>query len=567
MVLARAKEDAVSLRTKTLGIIAATLAILAATVYVSSSQIVLGRFRDLERDQAAENLERARGAIDTEVARINIAGGDWAAWDDTYQFVQDGNSTYVDDNLAVDSLLNLRVDMMLFYNAEQDLVFARGVDLQEESEVPVPDAALQSVSSASGLLRFDGTSDFSAGLVMTQEGTLLLSARPVVTSEREGPITGSFVIARWLDEALLEELTAVTQLSLSSAPLEPMTAGEDLIDPVDGDRLVASTVLPDISGQPAFGLQVEMPRDVYREGQDTIRYLLYALLAIGLGFGLLVTVLMEGVVVSPVRRLSSFVQSVGNSLSKRAPEMGRDEIGKLGHSVNDMLESIEVSARKLHETNAELVRERAQVELLNRSLEQKVEERTNDLKTANEELRERNRQLIKARVLAATDGLTGLPNHRSFYEKVRDLALAGRPLACLMIDLDGFKQVNDKFGHQVGDQMLIAVAEVLRESVGSEQVFRYGGDEFAVLVEATSLEEARLLGERLRKGVADRLDDSGVTISVGVSLYPMTASSTEEVVYQADSAMYSAKSSGKNAVRVWHAAPSGSGVGRRSDAA
>lgn len=545
-----------SLRIKTLGIIAATLAVLTVSVYVASAQVVLERFRSLEHDQATENVQRARGAINTEVARINSAGGDWSAWDDTYQFVQDGNSAYIEENLSVDSLVTLRVNMMLFFDLGGGLVFARGVDLEQESEAPVSGQVIESVSAVPGILRFRGTSDFSAGLVKTPEGALLLSARPVVTNDNQGPIEGSFIIARNFDEGLLEELTTVTRLSLSSFPVTGAESTGDRIEPINSDILSASTVLTDVAGDPALGLQIEMPRDVYQEGQDTIRYLLYVLLTIGLAFGLLVVILLENVVVNPVRRLSSFVLSVGGSLSRRAPEMGRDEIGKLGHSVNEMLESIEVSSKALEHANTELRQERAQVEQLNRSLEQKVEERTNDLKVANDELSERNRQLIRTRVLAATDALTGLANHRSFYDRIHDLALVGRPVAVLMIGIDGFKQINDQHGHQAGDQMLVVVAEVLREAVGSERVFRYGGDEFAVLADVDSLEEARLLGERLRNGVAKRLEESGLTVSVGVSLYPSTASSTEEAVYQADSAMYFAKSAGKNAVRIWHAAHS-----------
>ena len=347
------RKDAVSLRTKTLSIIAVALVIMAVTVYVSSSEIVLGRFQNLEEDQAASNLNRARGAIDTEVARINSVGGDWSAWDDTYAFVQGEHPTYVEDNLSIDSLLNLRINMMLFYDSEGGLVQASGLDLQEEADADVPDTVLSSIEGVPGLLRFEGTSDSTSGLVTTPEGPLLLSARPVITSERAGPIAGSFVIARYLDESLLADLSAVTELDLSEVTVSGPTA--DVIEPLDSDILTATTVLTDVSGQPAFGLQVEIPRDVYQEGQDTIRYLLIALLAIGLVFGLLVVLLLEQVVLKPVHRLSTFVQSVGGSLSKRAPQMGRDEIGRLALSVNKMLASIELSAKELQRAHDELV--------------------------------------------------------------------------------------------------------------------------------------------------------------------------------------------------------------------
>ena len=157
--------------------------------------------------------------------------------------------------------------------------------------------------------------------------------------------------------------------------------------------------------------------------------------------------------------------------------------------------------------------------------------------------------VIKA--LPPERGVLLCANHRSFFERVAEAGERNQPVAILMIDLDGFKQINDQKGHLVGDQMLISVAEILRAIVGDEHIFRYGGDEFSVLVEISSLQEARLLGERIRHTVFEKLGESGLTVSVGISLYPQIASSPKDAVYQADSAMYIAKSEGKNAVRVW----------------
>lgn len=564
MLIPNGRGRLLSLRVKTLGLIAIMMGVLGILVVFSSSRIVLDRFQGLEQDEATQDLQRARQAVDAEINRLNIAGGDWSAWDDTYQFVQDGNQGYVDANLNPESLLNLRVHLMLFLDSSGNVVHATGMDLAEETERPVSPLMIETISAVPGIREFADSSSFNAGLITTPEGPLLLSARPVVASDRQSPVAGTFIIGRYLDEALLQELATTTRLSLSAFPV---TSEQSLADHVEGagsDRLIASTVLTDITGAPALGLRIDLPRSVYQQGQETMRYLLIALLGIGLAFGVLMAVLVEAVVIRRVRALSSFARSVKGALSRRAPDLGSDEIGRLSQSVNDMLHSIQESAVALEEANARLKQEHARVEELNRSLEARVAERTKDLKLLNEELRERNRQLMKVRVLAATDGLTGLANHRSFYERAAEMASHGRPTAVLMFDLDGFKQVNDQFGHQAGDQILIETAEVFRRQVGDDHVFRYGGDEFAVLAEVNTLEEARQLGERLRAMVCARLQESAVTVSVGISLYPLTASSPNEAVYQADSAMYLAKSAGKNAVRVWSTMAEGSVARRRT---
>jgi diguanylate cyclase (GGDEF)-like protein len=553
-----------SLRVKTLGLIAIMVALLGVLVVVSSSRIVLDRFESLEHDEAAQDLQRARQAVDTEINRLNIAGGDWSAWDDTYQFVQDGNQEYIDANLSPDSLANLRVNVMIFLDGSGNLVHAAGLDLDEGAEVSVSPLMIESIAAVPGIREFAGPSSFSAGLISTPEGPLLLSARPVVTSDRQSAAAGTFIIGRYLDEALLQELATTTRLSLSAFPVTSDQPLADQMEVAGSDRLIASTVLTDLTGAPALGLRVDLPRGVYQQGQETIRYLLIVLLGIGLAFGVLMAFLVEAVDIRRVRALSSFARSVKGALSRRAPDLGHDEIGRLSQSVNEMLGSIQASAAALEEANTRMKQEHARVEELNRSLEARVAERTKDLKLANEELRERNRQLIKVRVLAATDGLTGLANHRSFYERAAEMPSRGRPTAVLMFDLDGFKQVNDQFGHQAGDQMLVETAEVFRREVGDDRVFRYGGDEFAVLAEVDSLEEALELGERLRVRVCEQLRESAVTVSVGIALYPLTASSPNEAVYQADSAMYLAKSAGKNAVRIWTPLAEGAPAHRRT---
>jgi two-component system, cell cycle response regulator len=164
--------------------------------------------------------------------------------------------------------------------------------------------------------------------------------------------------------------------------------------------------------------------------------------------------------------------------------------------------------------------------------------------------------------MATTDGLTGLTNHRTFQERFGQLLeRAGRhgyPAAMLLCDVDFFKKVNDNYGHPVGDEVLRRVARVLQD-VGRkiDITARYGGEEFAVVLESSTAEQARQVGERLRQEVGKLVIETEkgplqVTMSVGIAAFPDDARDRAGLVERADLALYHAKHSGRNQV-VTHA--------------
>jgi diguanylate cyclase (GGDEF)-like protein/PAS domain S-box-containing protein len=146
-----------------------------------------------------------------------------------------------------------------------------------------------------------------------------------------------------------------------------------------------------------------------------------------------------------------------------------------------------------------------------------------------------------------TDGLTGLVNHRAFHDALRAEATRctryGHPLSVVLLDLDGFKGVNDRHGHQAGDELLVAIARGLEQMTrATEIVARLGGDEFAILLPETTADGAQATAERVRAAVAALPGDvgHGVTVSAGVADLER-AGSTEELMREADRALYRAK--------------------------
>ncbi|MFI5930857.1 diguanylate cyclase [Actinoplanes sp. NPDC051494] len=168
--------------------------------------------------------------------------------------------------------------------------------------------------------------------------------------------------------------------------------------------------------------------------------------------------------------------------------------------------------------------------------------------------------LVQAqRHAAITDGLTGLRSRRYLTEALHTetarSSRSGVPVAMLLLDIDHFKSVNDTYGHNSGDQVLVEVADRLRRLVRpGDLVARYGGEEFAVVLPGADLGEARMVGERIRRGIASAPMTVGlnrqqtVTVSVGLSGIPTPCGDVDELVLAADRALYAAKHAGRDQV-------------------
>jgi two-component system, cell cycle response regulator len=154
-----------------------------------------------------------------------------------------------------------------------------------------------------------------------------------------------------------------------------------------------------------------------------------------------------------------------------------------------------------------------------------------------------------------TDPLTGLLNRRSLQAEVSSRCQTRERFGVLFMDLDHFKSVNDRFGHEMGDRVLVAVASVLKTALRpGDVVGRYGGEEFVAVVAGAGPESARLVAERLRRSVEAMMPPKGgptkMTISIGTTVYDPRQSDerSEELLHRADMALYAAKRTGRNRV-------------------
>ncbi len=197
--------------------------------------------------------------------------------------------------------------------------------------------------------------------------------------------------------------------------------------------------------------------------------------------------------------------------------------------------------------------------IANEELEMRVEERTQELREAMEDLEDAN---IRLQALTMQDGLTGIHNRRYFDETVEaewQRSLRSRSsLALLLIDIDFFKDFNDKYGHLAGDECLKRVAQIIQDSITrpSDAVARFGGEEFVVILPDTLSDGAVHVAENIRRALHSmrvKLDEgtAQVSVSIGVAtLVPDETRTPQDLIAIADQALYQAKSSGRNRTQL-----------------
>lgn len=366
-----------TLRSKMILMICVTCAVSIATLFFIQQTILANRFARLEQQNTSQNLARATSAVLEDVSSVDTTVGDWAPWDDTYVFVQDGNTDYIANNLNDETLSNLGMNIMLFINNAGELVYGKAFDLENEAETPLPSSVLDLVASGSPLMELIGEQDSVSGILSLPEGPLLIAAQPILTSQKQGPIQGTLIMGRNLDSAEIARLADLTHLSLivyqpndDNMPADFQLAQSSLSEeqptffhPLSSDSVAGYGLLTDIHGNPSLVLRVDLARDIWAQGQQTTRYVIIAIIVLGLLAGAAFVFLLNRLLLSRLARLRMDVDKVGaaRNLAERVSSAGRDELGRVSQAINRTLASLEHAQ---HELVASEARNRALVAAL-----------------------------------------------------------------------------------------------------------------------------------------------------------------------------------------------------------
>ncbi len=586
--------------TKTSLLIIASVGILLAAIYAAAQLIVLNGFLNLEEASLERNAARTRDALTDEINNLDRQVADWATWDDSYRYMQDHNPQFIEKNLPEDTFTRLSLNLILFVDTTGQIVFSKAMDFSKPAEIPLPDGMREYLRDHPQLLRFAKPSDGRSGVIVVAGMPMLIGMRPITTSEGKGPIRGTLIMARFLNEAEVARLAAVTHQSLSMAVLaavglpdnfrnaaDTAVKNKDLaLEITDEKKVSAYCLIRNIDKTPVLLLRVQMRRDIYQSGLHTINYFLLTLAIVAILFALVMRLLASRLLTSlhkhqeVERRYRAVVEQSGEGIflvdvdslavldanNAFARLLGYSDRELIGLNLDDIFDrlpgiahnfvSLVMKARG-HITH-EMQFKRKDGSWLDVETSANVIEHEDKqvLSIVVRDITERKLAQERIHYLAHYDPLTNLPNRVLLRDRLQqDLAHAERNhwmVAVIFLDLDRFKLINDSLGHHAGDRLLQAVSARLNSCVRhGDTVSRQGGDEFVIVVsEVRETDALNVIVEKLLNAVADPCNvhdqEMNITTSIGICLYPHVGEDADTLLKNADMAMYQAKATGGN---------------------
>jgi two-component system, cell cycle sensor histidine kinase and response regulator CckA len=348
-----------SLRRKTLLIVAMTLTGLCAALYVIARTTVLERFVQLENNEIRQDLDRVSNTLTNEYDLLTTTTRDDSQWDEAHQFVNQPTPTWGETNFPNSTLLALRLNLIAYMNHADQPVHAREFDVDSGEQEQAAREVIQQLVPLSRMAR-QRQNQGVGGIVLLPDGPMLVSAWPVLQSTGKGPVAGALLMGRRLDSAELRRLAWASSLQFDIFPLRGhlprdvaqahagLAKTEVVVAPLGRSAIAGYTVLKDYRGEPALILRVQTRRQIYEQGRLTLMYLMAFTLFVGVVFAILTLLLLESQVLSRLISLTRSVGAIGvrSGLSERVKVQGTDEISYLAGSINQMLASLERAERE-----------------------------------------------------------------------------------------------------------------------------------------------------------------------------------------------------------------------------
>ena len=353
-----------TLRKKALLIIGMSLLALLALVYITSRFILLSNLEETEARYTGQNVERALASLSHILLELETTTADRASWDDTYAFIETRDDEYIQSNLLDETFITLGLNLMMFIDASGQIVFSKAFDLQNEAEVALP-VRLQSYLSEEDLLSGVGTRSTTSGVVLYDEGPMLVVALPILTSDDGGPSRGTLIFGRYIDADVINRLSLHAMLPVNIYRLDEVRSepgfqvvinalwqGEPVVvQPLSSQYVAGYTLIKDIRDNPVLILRVDGPRDLYQAGQRSVAYYILTILGAGLLLAGVVMLIIQKQVFSRFAALVKGVNRIAETgdTSSRISMSGGDELYVIAGTINGMLTALQSAEGELRQ--------------------------------------------------------------------------------------------------------------------------------------------------------------------------------------------------------------------------
>lgn len=390
-----------SIRFKIILVAIFAIALNAILVFYISSSILNKGVLKLEKEDAINDNNRFE-TIYTKSSLDNLSTklADWSSWDDTYKFINDKNDEYIKSNLQNQSLVNLKLNFMVYVNSRDEIVYGKGFDFEKNEEIVLGSDFKNNLKSGSPILKHQNLEDSVVGLVVLDHGPLIFASRPILTSEAKGPSRGTLIFGRYFDRGEVAKISdlldhSVTVINVDAKDVSGdfakardylMHNGDTFVLPVSDDKIESFGVIKDIYGKRVVIFRLEHPRELFNKTLKSSRYFPLYVAISSLFFGAIVIFLIDRQIFRRIYNLQTKLRDIGKSgdLSFQFPVRHNDEISRLTASVNLLLKSIGESQKREFEVIHVVEAKSHQLEEKNSMLDDTKKAILNILEDSNE---------------------------------------------------------------------------------------------------------------------------------------------------------------------------------------
>jgi len=354
----------VKLRKKLVLIFSASYILIFMCFFIASNTFLMKGFLEIEDSNIKRQTELGLKSLDLRIDELDQTTHGFAARDDTYYYIESGLKHFINELLLSSTFIDYEINFMAFLNGEGDIICSKAFNLVELKNIPFPSSIREAIEQHGVLKDHTETDKGVSGILMTLDGPILLSSRPIITTEESGPIIGTLICARYLDFLEIEKLKESTFLSLKVIDVNDVDSpglheSESLA--LDGsqisierqgyDTIIGYSVLYDIFEEPILVLKVDSARDVYSHGLLVLAYFVGSGVLAGVVIALLSIFVMNRFILTRIVKLSKDVSEIDPHMiaTTKVAIPGDDEVSMLSENIDEMLDALNLYQHRLKE--------------------------------------------------------------------------------------------------------------------------------------------------------------------------------------------------------------------------
>jgi two-component system sensor kinase FixL len=342
-----------SIRFKILALLIIAVVLYGGIDLLVQMAVIRPSFLVLEHQDAEQDMDRCVKALFREIHHLEKFCYDWSAWDDAYAFIQDGNIQFAASNLVDTTYTQNDLNLIYFVGLDGKVVWGHCLDLETRKPLDLAEFPAGKWAPDHPLLAHHSPESIIKGMVATSMGAVMVASCPIVKSDRTGPVLGSLIMGRFLNDDLVRLLSEQTQVPMriqafpaaspapagDPGPPPPTDYAYDLADP---SVLGVSVRINDIQGHPLLQLRANVPRFIAKQAEQATRLDTLVPLMAGLIILLITVRVMGHTVLEPLHRLTRHVTDIGKSGALTPTDMTSraDEFGLLAAQFNRMIERL-----------------------------------------------------------------------------------------------------------------------------------------------------------------------------------------------------------------------------------